>query len=177
MTPTGATPDSRPAQCMLTTLQTTHQHADSKAGILAAAQVALVGTADVWSRQAVHAWEQGGAAGALAGALLTLFVCGLFGGAGCLAAALRPRVLRPPAANRYSFVHLSSGPDILPTDGAGADGAGSDEASDRRELSQVIRFLARVAVLKYRCLTGAVVCTAVMGTSAGLSVVLRPVLA
>ncbi|MGW7044991.1 Pycsar system effector family protein [Streptomyces avermitilis] len=168
----GADPDNRPAQYMFTALQTTHQHADTKAGILAAAQAALVGTADAWSRQALHTVERGGAAGVLAGTLLTLFLGGLFVGAGCLAATLRPRVLHSAHANRYSFVHLASGPDILPTEAPGAD-----EATDRRELSHTVRFLARVALRKYRCLTGAVVCTAVMGTSAGLFVVLRPVLA
>ncbi|MCX4973670.1 MULTISPECIES: hypothetical protein [unclassified Streptomyces] len=172
MPPSGATPDNRPAQYMFTALQTTHQHADTKAGILAAAQAALVGTADSWSRQALQAVERGGAAGALAGTLFALFVCGMFGGAVCLAATLRPRVLHPSGANRYSFVHLSTGPDILPAENP----AGADETVDRRELSQTVRFLARVALRKYRFLTGAVVCTTVMGASAGLFVVLRPVL-
>ncbi|MFP3988665.1 Pycsar system effector family protein [Streptomyces sp. E11-3] len=169
MPPTGAGPDGRPASFMFSALQTTHQHADAKAGILAGAQAVLVGTAGAWSHQALHAWERGGAVGATAGTLLTLFMCGLFGGVGCLVAALQPRVLRPTSTNRYSFVHLASGPDILPAEGA-------HETSDRLELSQAIRFLARVAVLKYRCLTGAVACTALMAVSAGLSVVLRPVL-
>jgi hypothetical protein len=91
-----------------------------------------------------------------------------------LAATLSPRMLRGPAVNRYSFVHLASGPDILPR--LPSDGAHTDEAADRRELSHTVRFLARVAVRKYRWLTGAVVCTAVMGVSAGPSVTLQPVL-
>jgi hypothetical protein len=102
---------------------------------------------------------------------LALFICGLIGGAVSLAAVLSPRLLRDRAANRYSFVHLRSGPDILP-----AENAHADEAADRQELSHTVRFLAHVAVLKYRWLTSAVVCTAVMGVSAGLSVALRPVL-
>ncbi|MCD9880544.1 Pycsar system effector family protein [Streptomyces guryensis] len=174
MPPIAGQPDSRPAQYMFTALQTTHQHADTKAGILAAAQAALVGTAGVWSGRALHAAGRGGAAGVLAGTLLALFLCGLFGGAGFLAATLRPRVLRPAGANRYSFVHLASGPDILSADG---EPDAADVALERRELSQTVRFLAQVAVRKYRCLTAAVVCTAVMGVSAGLLVVLRPVLA
>jgi hypothetical protein len=157
---------------MFAALQTTHQHADTKAGILAAAQVALVGTADVWSRQALESIERGGAAGVLAGTLLALFLCGLFGGAGCLAAALRPRLLRPVDANRYSFVDLAPGPDILPA-GTMDDG---DEARERRELSRMVRFLAGVTLRKYQLITAAVVCVAVMGTSAGLFVVLRPLL-
>ncbi|MGR4850680.1 Pycsar system effector family protein [Streptomyces sp. LARHCF252] len=171
---TGARPDSRPAQFMFTALQTTHQHADTKAGILAAAQAALVGTAGYWSPPALRAASVGGAAGILAATLLALFLCAMFGGAGFLAATLRPRVLRPAGANRYSFVHLASGPDILPARTSGEDDGDPDR--EREELSQTIRFLSQVAVRKYRCVTGAVGCTAVMGVSAGLLVVLRPVL-
>jgi hypothetical protein len=177
MAPTGQAADSRPAQYMFTTLHTTHQHADTKAGILAAAQAAMAGTAGTWSHGAVRAWEQGGAAGALAATLLALFVCGLIGGAVSLAATLNPRMLRSPDANRYSFTHLASGPDILPSRAARPDtDLDSDEATDRRELSQTVRFLAQVAVDKYRWLARAVVCTAVMGVSAGLSVTLQPTL-
>jgi hypothetical protein len=67
MAPTGQVTGSRPAQYMFTALQTAHQHADAKAGILAAAQVALVGTAGAWSHQAVLAWDRGGVAGVFAG--------------------------------------------------------------------------------------------------------------
>lgn len=171
MAPTGQDADSRPAQYMFTALQTTHQHADAKAGILAAVQAGLAGTAGAWSRGIVRVCEQGGAAEVFAGTLLALFVCGLIGGAVSLAAVLSPRLLRDRAANRYSFVHLESGPDILP-----AEGVPADEPADRRELSHTVRFLAHVAVLKYRWLVGAVACTAVMGVSAGLSVALQPVL-
>ena len=165
-------PDSRPAQFMFRALQTTHQHADTKAGILAAAQAALVGTAGYWSAPALRAASAGGPAGVAAGLLLALFLCAMFGGAGFLAATLRPRVLRPSGVNRYSFVHLASGPDILPA----RDSGDRDTDQERKELSQTIRFLSQVAVRKYRCVTAAVVCTAVMGLSAGLLVVLRPVL-
>jgi len=171
MAPTAQAADSRPAQYMFTALQTTHQHADAKAGILAAVQAGLVGTAGAWSRGGVLVCEREGAAGVFAGTLLALFVCGLIGGAVSLAAVLSPRLLRDRAANRYCFVHLESGPDILP-----AEDVPAHEAADRRELSHTVRFLAHVAVLKYRWLTGAVVCTAVMGVSAGLSVVLQPTL-
>ncbi|MFI6722806.1 DUF5706 domain-containing protein [Streptomyces sp. R-74717] len=173
MAPTGQSAGSRPAQYMFTALHTTHQHADAKAGILAAAQAALAGTAGAWSHRAVLVWDRGGTAGVFAGVLLALFVCGLIGGVVSLAASLMPRVLRDPAANRYSFVHLASGPDILPpVDGTQPD----EEAADRRELSRTVRFLALVAVRKYRWLAGAMVCTAVMGVSAGLSVTLLPLL-
>ena len=49
-------------------------------------------------------------------------------------------------------------------------------AAERLELSETIHFLARVALAKYRYLSGAVVCTALMGISAGMFVVLRPTL-
>ncbi|MFE9608035.1 Pycsar system effector family protein [Streptomyces sp. NPDC006012] len=171
MAPTGQAADGHAAQVMFTALQTTHQHADAKAGILAAVQAGLAGTAGAWTRQAVRICEHGGAAGVFAGTLLALFVCGLLGGAVTLAATLLPRLLRGRAANRYSFLHLADGPDILP-----ADGTVPDEAADRRELSQTVRFLAHVAVRKYRWLARAVVCTAVMGVSAGLGVTLLPAL-
>ena len=172
MTPAGQAVGNRPAQYMFTALHATHQQADAKAGILAAAQAALAGTAGAWTHQAVLAWERGGGTGVFAGALLTLFVCGLIGGVVSLAAALSPRLLRDPGVNRYSFIQLASGPDILP-----ADDASEDEAADRRELSHTVRFLARVAVRKYRCLAGAVACTAVMGVAAGLGVILLPAMA
>ncbi|WP_328781416.1 DUF5706 domain-containing protein [Streptomyces canus] len=176
MAPTGQAAGSRPAQYMFTALQTTHQHADAKAGILAAAQAALAGTAGAWIGRSTLVWERGGAAGAFAGVSLALFVCGLVGGVVCLAATLRPRMLRGPAGNRYCFVQLASGSDILPADPPSRAVANRDEAADRRELSHTVRFLAHVAVRKYRWLSGAVVCTAVMGVSAGLSATLLPVL-
>jgi hypothetical protein len=175
MTPSVRAADSRPAQYMFTALQTTHQHADAKAGILAAVVAGLAGTAGSWSRGAVLVCERGGAAAVFAGTLLALFVSGLLGGAVSLAAVLCPRLLRDRAAGRYGFVQLESGPDILPT-GDGPVGDAADEAAERGELSHTVRFLAHVAVLKYRWLTAAVVCTAVMGVSAGLVVVLQPVL-
>ena len=171
MPPIGAEPQSRPEQAMFDALQATHQHADMKAGILAAAQAAMVGTAGSWSGQALHTAQNGGLRGVVAGSLLVLFVCALLGGAGSLAATLRPRVLRPHGVNRYSFAHLAAGPDLLPP-----AGAGGEEERLRQELSCTIRFLAGVAVRKYRCLTVAVVCSAVMGVSAGLLVTARPLL-
>ncbi|MFJ7419656.1 hypothetical protein ACIQXD_13730 [Streptomyces uncialis] len=227
-----------PGPTMLAALQSTHQQADTKTGILAAAQVALVGTCDLWTGTAVGAWRDGGAAGALAGLLLFLFAAGLLGGAGALGAALRPRLLRPRGVNRYSFAYLAAGAgaggggtsrvartaraartasdactapvasgapgsaaDAVHAPGSGSvaapagvpDGSGDatgggtgdaapgavpdqDPAADRRELAQTLAFLARVAVVKYRCLSGAVVCTAVMGAAAGLGIVLRPLL-
>ncbi|KNB50217.1 hypothetical protein [Streptomyces caatingaensis] len=163
MTPT--TPLDASGPHLLASLQSAHQHADTKAGILAAAQAALAGTAGTWSGHAAELCRRGGWAGVAAGALLALFACGLLGGVGCLAAALRPRVWRPSAANRYSFVHFASG-GSLP----------AAEDADTAELVLVLRFLARVAVVKYRCVTGAVACTAVTGASAGLWAVLRPLL-
>ncbi|MEU6657945.1 Pycsar system effector family protein [Streptomyces sp. NPDC046821] len=176
MAPTGQAAGDHPAQYMFTTLQTTHQHADTKAGILAAAQAALAGTAGSWIGRSMSAWERGGAAGAFAGVSLALFVCGLVGGVVCLAATLWPRMLGGPAGNRYCFVQLASGSDILPSDPPSSADANRDEATDRRELSHTVRFLAHVAVRKYRWLSGAVVCTAIMGVSAGLSATLLPAL-
>ncbi|MGW1140551.1 hypothetical protein, partial [Streptomyces zhihengii] len=136
MEPAGHAVGNRPAQYMFAALHATHQQADAKAGILAAAQAALAGTAGAWTRQAVLLWDRGGASGAFAGVLLALFVCGLAGGVVSLAAALSPRLLRDGGVNRYSFVHLASGPDILPAEDApgaasrGASGGGAGGASD-----------------------------------------------
>src|SRR5438552_3914416 len=91
-----------PDRLMLSSLQSTHEHADSKAGILVAAQGLLAGTAGTWNGQAVRAWEHGGLSGTAAGALLVAFTLGLSGGTACLALALRPRLLRPAGPNRYS---------------------------------------------------------------------------
>ncbi|WP_411071032.1 hypothetical protein [Streptomyces sp. cmx-4-25] len=198
MASAGQAVGNRPAQYMFAALHATHQQADAKAGILAAAQAALAGTAGGWTRRAALAWERDGGPGWVSGALLVLFVVGLVGGVVSLAAALTPRLLRDGGVNRYSFVSLASGPDILPAGGAsgGGDTSGSasdsvsaagaagaaesagafaaDEAAERRELSLTVRFLARVAVRKYRCLAVAVACTAVMGVAAGLGTVLPP---
>ncbi|MFC5214519.1 Pycsar system effector family protein [Streptomyces coerulescens] len=172
MPSSGTDPQSRPEQSMFGALQATHQHADTKAGILAAAQAAMVGTAGSWSGHALHTVQGGGIRGVVAGSLLLVFVAGLLGGAAFLAATLVPRVLRPGGVNRYSFAHLAAGPDLLPP--AGRDDEGEQL---RQELSCTIRFLAGVALRKYRCLTAAVLCTAAMGMSAGLLVLARPLLA
>ncbi|MGZ9933121.1 Pycsar system effector family protein [Streptomyces sp. NC-S4] len=155
------------SRTMLTVLQTTHQHADAKAGILSAVQAALVGTAGAWSEAALDGWRRGGPLGWLAGVLLMLFACGLFGGAASLALALRPRVWRPTGPNDYSFVRLAAAADPPPS---------ATTAEDERQLHAMIRFLSDVALRKYRCVTAAVVCTAVMGTTAGLCLLLRPLL-
>ncbi|MFF4390140.1 Pycsar system effector family protein [Streptomyces sp. NPDC001552] len=155
------------SRTMLTVLQTTHQHADAKAGILSAVQAALVGTAGSWSEAALDGWRRGGLLGTLAGVLLTLFACGLFGGATSLALALRPRIWRPAGPNDYSFVRLTAASDPSPS---------TTTAEDERQLHAMIRFLSDVALRKYRCVTAAVVCTAVMGTTAGLCLLLRPLL-
>ncbi|MFD0073393.1 Pycsar system effector family protein [Streptomyces sp. NPDC127166] len=157
---------------MLPALQTAHQHADAKAGILSAVQAALVGTAGAWSEAALDGWRRGGPLGWTAGVLLFLFACGLFGGAASLALALRPRVWRPTGPNDYSFVQLAAAP--LPSPLAAPVPTPSDE--DERQLRAMIRFLSEVALRKYRCVTAAVACTAVMGTTAGLCLLLRPLL-
>jgi hypothetical protein len=173
-------PESTPPdRLMLATLQSTHQHADAKAGVLVAVQGMLIATAGAWNRQAVRAWENGGVAGAVSASLLVLFALGLSGSASCLALALRPRLLRPAGPNRFSFIDLarctpgpaSSSPRTTPT----ADPV-ADRLAERLELAEAIQFLARVAVIKYRSLLGAVWCSALMGLSAGLFIVLRPVL-
>ncbi|MFG2482394.1 MULTISPECIES: Pycsar system effector family protein [Streptomyces] len=173
--PTPAEAGPGPAsRTMLTVLQTTHQHADAKAGILSAVQAALVGTAGAWSEAAFDGWRRGGPLGVLAGVLLTLFACGLFGGAASLALALRPRVWRPTGANDYSFVRLAAASVSSPPTTGVATGIAT--AEDERQLRAVVRFLSDVALRKYRCVTAAVVCTAVMGATAGLCLLLRPLL-
>lgn len=168
-----------PDRLMLTALQSTHQHADTKAGILVAAQGALVGTAGAWNRQAVRAWEHGGLAGAVSASLFVLFALGLSGGAGCLALALWPRLLRPAGRNRFSFVDLARSPVVpastYPLPARLRDPA-SDRAAEHKELTEIVRFMARVAVVKHRFLTAALVFTTAMGLSAGLFLALRPVL-
>jgi hypothetical protein len=177
---------------MLAALQSTHQHADTKAGILAAAQGALVGTAGAWNRQAVRAWEHGGWSGAVSAGLLALFALGLTGGAGCLALAVWPRLLRPSGPNRFSFVTLARSPvgtastcpptgtAVMPVVGTSAAGSPpdpwSDRAAEHRELAETVRFLARVALIKHRFLMAAVVFTTAMGLGEGLFLIMRPVL-
>ncbi|MFJ3813266.1 Pycsar system effector family protein [Streptomyces sp. NPDC090056] len=162
---------ARAPRTMLPVLQAAHQHADTKAGILSAAQAALVGTAGAWSEAALDGWRRGGPLGWTAGVLLVLFACGLFGGAVSLALALRPRVWRPTGPNGYSFVSLAAASDP-PQPGTTPTPTPSDE--DERQLRAMVHFLSEVALRKYRCVTAAVVCTAVMGTAAGLCLLLRP---
>ncbi|MFE2020687.1 hypothetical protein ACFW9O_21865 [Streptomyces sp. NPDC059499] len=145
----------------LSVLQTAHQHADAKAGVLAAAQAALVGTSGGWAADLVTAWREGGAAGWAGGALLIGFVVALGGGALCVALALLPRLWRPDAPSPYSIARPG------PTTAAegGADGA-----------EEVVGFLSRLAVLKFRLVAGAVMSTVTMAVCAGLAMVLRPLL-
>ncbi|WP_346346664.1 Pycsar system effector family protein [Streptomyces sp. SID161] len=172
-TPSGSARVSA-SHAMLPVLQTAHQHADAKAGILSAVQVALVGTAGAWSGAALDGWRHGGPPGWAAGVLLVLFACGLLGGATALALALRPRIWRPTGPNDYSFVRLAAAsvpaPLTAPVPGAPV----GDE--DERQLREMIRFLSEVALRKYRCVAVAVTCTAVMGTAAGFCLLLRPLL-
>ncbi|MFJ4869265.1 Pycsar system effector family protein [Streptomyces sp. NPDC088757] len=165
--PSGGAP-ARAPRTMLPVLQAAHQHADTKAGILSAAQAALVGTAGAWSEAALDGWRRGGPLGWTAGALLVLFACGLFGGAASLALALRPRVWRPDGPNGYSFVSLAAASDPP------QPGTPIPYDEDERQLRAMVHFLSEVALRKYRCVTAAVVCTAVMGTAAGLCLLLRP---
>lgn len=160
------------SHAMLSVLQTAHQHADAKAGILSAVQAALVGTAGAWSEAALDGWRRGGPPGWAAGILLVLFACGLFGGATSLALALRPRIWRPTGPNDYSFVRLAAASVPSPLTAP----VPTDPDEDERQLRAVVRFLSEVALRKYRCVTAAVVCTAVMGTTAGLCLLLRPLL-
>lgn len=147
--------------------------------LLVAAQGALVGTAGAWNRQAVRAWEHGGLAGAVSAGLFVLFALGLSGGAGCLALALWPRLFRPAGPNRFSFVDLARSP-VVPASAypqpTAPPAAVPDREAEHRELTATIRFLARVAVVKHRFLTAALVFTTAMGLSAGLFLVLRPIL-
>ncbi|MFL6110139.1 MAG: hypothetical protein ACJ786_02125 [Catenulispora sp.] len=164
-----------PDRHMLAALQSTHQHADAKAGILVAAQGALVGTAGAWNRQAVRAWEHGGWGGAISAGLLVLFALGLSGGVGCLALALWPRLLRPVGPNRFSFVDLARSPAVSASSCPPADPV-ANPGGEHLELAETVRFLARVAVVKHQSLRGALLFTTAMGLSAGLFLVLRPML-
>ncbi|MFG2656899.1 hypothetical protein [Streptomyces sp. NPDC048425] len=139
-------------------LQTAHQHADSKAGILAAAQAALAGTSGTWAGDLAEIWRDGGPAAWTAGGLLALFTIALLGAAVCVALALLPRLWQPDTSSPYSFTR--PGP---------ATGDNGDE--------QAIDFLSGVAVHKYRLTAGAVLGTVTMGLCAGLAVLLLPLLA
>ncbi|MDI3403615.1 Pycsar system effector family protein [Streptomyces cavernicola] len=173
--PAGGAP-ARASHTMLPLLQTTHQHADAKAGILAAVQAALVGTAGSWSEAAYDSWRRGGLSGWTMGVLLVFFACGFFGGTASLALALRPRVWRPALPNDYSFVSLAAASNpssVAAATATPAPPAPPDE--DERQRRAMIRFLSDVALRKYRCVTAAVACTAVMGTAAGLCLLLQPI--
>ncbi|MDX2851219.1 hypothetical protein ACH5AL_36580 [Actinacidiphila glaucinigra] len=143
-------------------LQAAHQHADTKAGVLAAAQAALIGTSGSWAADMAATWRQGGFAGWAGGGLLAGFVVALVGGALCVALALLPRLWRTDTPSPHSFTR----PGPLTPDAGGED---SDE--------EVVDFLSRLAVMKFRLVAGAVLGTVAMGVCAGLAVVLGPLLA
>jgi hypothetical protein len=155
---------------MLASLQTTHQLADGKAGILAGVQAALVVSFGPWVRMARDGWGHRAFGGILLDALAALFAVAFLVGVACVALVLRPRLWRPSAFNRYS-VHAMSRAATAPPGGAGGDPAVQAGA----ELWDVCRFLAAVTVTKCRWATAGLACTALMAATAGLCVLLRAV--
>ncbi|MEU6818551.1 hypothetical protein [Streptomyces sp. NPDC046860] len=151
------------AAVMLTSLQTTHQLADGKAGVLAGVQAALVVSFGPWVRTARSAWAHHAVSGVLLDGLVVLFAVAFVTGVGCLALVLRPRLWRPASFNRFSVRALSAvaaAPGPLP----GPAGA---------ELWEACRFMAAITVTKCRYAAVAVGCTAAMAVTAGLCVLLR----
>ncbi|MFI1014657.1 hypothetical protein [Streptomyces sp. NPDC020965] len=104
----GAAPElSGDPGATLTSLHTTHQLADGKVGILAGVQAALVAACGPWAGAAHRTWADGGPTAVLFAALFALFVIGFLGGVICLALALRPRLWRPTAGNRFGYRDLA----------------------------------------------------------------------
>ncbi|MER8029344.1 hypothetical protein ABTZ78_10320 [Streptomyces bauhiniae] len=149
------------AAVMLTSLQTTHQLADGKAGVLAGVQAALVVSFGPWVRTARSAWAHHAAGGVLLDTLVVLFAVAFVTGVGCLALVLRPRLWRPASFNRFSVRALSVTTPV----------AQSDEQSV--ELWEACRFMAAITVTKCRYAAAAIACTAAMAITAGLCVLLR----
>jgi hypothetical protein len=160
-------PSGDPA-AMLSSLQTTHQLADSKAGVLAGVQAALIVSFGTWARSAREAWAHEGFGAVSLDALVALFVVAFLSGVTCLALVLRPRLWLPASFNRYS-VHVLASTMAVPRDATGEDPA----ARARAEMWEACRFLATVTVTKCRYVTAAVLCTAVMAAAAGVSLLLR----
>jgi len=153
---------------MLASLQTTHQLADGKAGVLAGVQAALVVSFGPWVRSARDAWAHEALGAVLLDTLVALFALAFLSGVTCLALVLRPRLWRPASFNRYS-VHVLSSATAAPQGATGEDPA----ARARAEMWEACRFLAAVTVTKCRYATAAVICTAVMAATAGLCLLLR----
>ncbi|MEU0072110.1 hypothetical protein ABZ027_21560 [Streptomyces sp. NPDC006332] len=154
---------------MLASLQTTHQLADGKAGVLAGVQAALVVSFGSWVRSARDTWAHEAFGVVLLDTLVVLFAVAFLSGVTCLALVLRPRLWRPASFNRYSVHVLSRAASAVPQGAPGEDPA----ARARAELWEACRFLAAVTVTKCRYATAAVVCTAVMAAAAGLCLLLR----
>ncbi|MGA5321259.1 hypothetical protein ACPCIU_12540 [Streptomyces seoulensis] len=151
------------AAVMLTSLQTTHQLADGKAGVLAGVQAALVVSFGPWVRTARSSWAQHAASGVLLDTLVVLFAVAFVTGVGCLALVLRPRLWRPASFNRFS-VRALSGSAPTPIAQPGPQSA---------ELWEACRFMAAITVTKCRYAAAAIACTAGMAITAGLCVLLR----
>ncbi|MFE2064942.1 hypothetical protein ACFXDH_21520 [Streptomyces sp. NPDC059467] len=159
---------------MLVSLQTTHQLADGKAGILAGVQAALVVPFGPWARTARQSWAHSVLGSVLLDGLCVLFAAAFLGGVVCLALVLKPRLWQPASFNRYSVRALMDAVTVPPPGPAPQGGAGGDPAGgERAELWQACRFLAKVTVTKCRYTAAAVACTAVMATTAGLCLILR----
>ncbi|BDH06702.1 hypothetical protein [Streptomyces seoulensis] len=153
------------AAVMLTSLQTTHQLADGKAGVLAGVQAALVVSFGPWVRTARSAWAHHAVSGALLDGLVVLFAVAFVTGVGCLALVLRPRLWRPASFNRFSVRALSAT--------ATAPGARPGPGPEGTELWEACRFMAAITVKKCRYAAAAIACTAAMAVTAGLCVLLR----
>ncbi|MFG3198461.1 hypothetical protein ACGFYT_20280 [Streptomyces sp. NPDC048208] len=151
------------AAVMLTSLQTTHQLADGKAGVAAGVQAALVVSFGPWARTARSAWAHHAVSGVLLDTLVVLFAVAFVTGVGCLALVLRPRLWRPASFNRFSVRALS----------ATAAAPGARPGPEGTELWEACRFMAAITVTKCRYAAAAIACTAAMAITAGLCVLLR----
>ncbi|MFF4604983.1 hypothetical protein ACFY12_19900 [Streptomyces sp. NPDC001339] len=151
-----------------TSLQASAQFADTKVGILGAAQAALMATAVPQGGVVREAWARGGPAAWIAVALLVLHVTAFLPGVYCVVQALRPRLAPPPAPNRFSLPLLAAADGTPPP---------ADENSEREEIWQLIPVLARVVMAKHRYIARGVVWTGLMAVAAGLSFLAGPLLA